>query len=96
MLDYIAQIPALVKAFLLASLTAYTRLHLREHDLGYIQVLAEGLFCGFVASGLFYGCRSIGMNEDLGVFLGACVGCIGSKSIRALAEKWADKKIGTK
>ncbi len=85
--------PTAAKAVAVAVITAFLRASLDGKPMPMTRKLTESFFCGAVTLGLYYGSKSLGFSDDMGIFIGATIGCLGSMTIRDMAHRWANTKI---
>ncbi|MFL0802572.1 MAG: phage holin family protein [Agarilytica sp.] len=92
-LEFVDKTPTASKAFALAAVTAFLRVSLDAKPMPIARKFTESCFCGVLTLGLYYGSKSLGFSDDLGIFIGATIGCLGSMTVRDFAHKWASTKI---
>jgi len=88
------QMPAVLKAVLLAVVVAFLRVS-RDEEPRAIRRVLESAFCGAITVAVFYFVKAVGLEgyQDYAVFLGGFIGMLGSDFVRGIARKFASSKI---
>ncbi|WP_053982269.1 phage holin, lambda family [Marinagarivorans algicola] len=88
------QMPAVLKAVLLAVVVAFIRVR-NDGEPRLIRHVVEAAFCGAITVAIFYLVKAMGLDsyQDYAVFLGGFVGMLGSDFVRGVARKLANSKI---
>lgn len=79
----------------MAVIVSILRLVYDRKETSMIRIMLESLICGALTIAVGSGVAMLGYGQDAYLFTGGMVGFMGSQSIRALAYKLIDRKVGS-
>ncbi|MGB1291769.1 MAG: phage holin, lambda family [Pseudoalteromonas sp.] len=90
----IDQVPAQVWALTLSFIMSFLRVYMDKSETKILRILSESFICVGLTFAAVSIIKAMGLDENYQIAAGVFIGYIGTHSIRILAIKLAEKKIG--
>lgn len=85
LVEVLSELSPAVKGMLMAIVVAFLRLAYDEQETRWWRKLLEVSLCGALTLSASSVIRWLGLPEDLAIFVGGCIGGLGSQKIRDVA-----------
>ena len=95
-LQVLNNVPKEVVAVIMAMFISALRIIYDKEATRPVRVILEMLLCGSLSFTANYGLAAIGLSTDWSVFVGGCIGFVGSLTVRALSIKLLNQRLNCK
>lgn len=93
MIEHLKEIPPSLAGVLMAVVVAVIRVIYDKEETSFVRIALESVLCGALALTAGSAINALGYDQNWTLFAGGMIGFMGSQSIRAIANRFINKRL---